>query len=83
MPGWDIAFSPRGAVALEVNVPPGFSINRQPTLGGLVGTRTFQLLAFHAARWLDSNEPRTSRWRPRRVAPARSDAAAEKAAAHL
>jgi hypothetical protein len=83
MPGWDIAFSPRGAVALEVNVPPGFSINRQPTLGGLVGTRTFQLLAFHAARWLDSNEPRTSRWRPRRVAPPRSDAAAEKAATHL
>lgn len=70
MPGWDIGFGSDGVVAVEGNDIPGISVNRQATFGGLVGTRAFALLAFHAAKWLDQNEPTTSRWRPPRVQPA-------------
>jgi hypothetical protein len=61
--GWDIAFTPHGPVLIEANVPPGISGKRQSAHGGLVGTRFLELLAFHARRWLDANEPPTSRWR--------------------
>jgi hypothetical protein len=70
MPGWDIGYDPYGAIAIEANDPPGFSPNRQATFGGLVGTRAFSLLAYHADRWLQCNEPEGSRWRPRREAGA-------------
>jgi len=63
MPGWDIAVSTDGAVAVEVNFPPGISTNRQATFGGMVGSRMLALLAFHANEWPQHNEPPTSRWR--------------------
>jgi len=63
LPGWDIAVAADGAVAIELNMVSGISINRQPQFGGLVGTRLFSLLAFHANEWLERNEPPTSRWR--------------------
>ena len=63
MPGWDIAVAADGAVAIELNMVGGISINRQPKFGGLAGTRLLSLLAFHANEWLERNEPPTSRWR--------------------
>jgi hypothetical protein len=61
--GWDIALTPAGPVITEANTPPGASMNRQGSFGGLVGTRLFALLAFHAWRWLEHNEAPDSRWR--------------------
>jgi hypothetical protein len=66
MPGWDIGFDTEGPVAVEGNETPRFSLNRQATFGGFVGTRAHALLAFHAERWLMANEPEGSRWRARR-----------------
>lgn len=63
MPGWDIGVAPDGLVAIELNTVGAVSINRQPELGGLIGTRLLALLAFHANQWLGRNEPPTSRWR--------------------
>jgi hypothetical protein len=67
MPGWDIGFDADGPIAVEGNETPRFSLNRQATFGGLVGTRALALLALQAERWLAANEPEGSRWR----APAR------------
>lgn len=61
--GWDIAFTPTGAVVVEANSPPAVSINRQGSFDGLVGTRMLSLLAFQARRWLEASEPPESRWR--------------------
>jgi hypothetical protein len=62
--GWDIGFTPAGPIVTEANVPPGVSLNRQSTFGGVVGTRFLQLVAFHCRAWLNANEPADSRWRP-------------------
>jgi hypothetical protein len=63
MPGWDIGFDKDGPVLVEGNRVSGISMNRQPLLGGVAGTRAFTLLAYHAKRWLEANEPERSRWR--------------------
>ena len=63
MPGWDIAFDKNGPIIIEGNGVSGISITRQPPFGGLVGTRTLTLLAYHASQWLERNEPERSRWR--------------------
>jgi len=63
MPGWDIGFDADGPIAVEGNETPRFSLNRQSTFGGLVGSRAHALLAFHAEKWLAANEPEGSRWR--------------------
>jgi hypothetical protein len=65
MPGWDIGFDESGAIAIEGNDTPGFSINRQALFDGLGGTRAFALLALRAGHWLECNEPQHSRWRAR------------------
>jgi hypothetical protein len=61
--GSDIAFTPRGPVVVEAHSCPEASINRQCSFDGLVGTRWFNLLAFHASQWLAKTEPPHSRWR--------------------
>ena len=63
MPGWDIGFDKNGPIAIEGNHVSGISLTRQPSFGGLVGTRTLTLLAYHANQWIERNEPERSRWR--------------------
>lgn len=63
MPGWDIGFDKNGPIAIEGNHVSGISMARQPPFGGLVGTRTLTLQAYHAGQWLERNEPVQSRRR--------------------
>ena len=63
--GWDVGYTPRGAVIVEFNVPPGITARSQDPTDGLVGTRFFKLLAWHANQWLIQTEPDNSRWRSR------------------
>jgi len=63
MPGWDIGFDVNGPIAIEGNHQSGISITRQPPFGGLIGTRTLTLMAYHANQWLERNEPEQSRRR--------------------
>jgi hypothetical protein len=60
--GWDIAWSSRGHVLLEANVPPGLQPTQQIAMGGFASSRFMQLLAFHAERWIDQTEPPNSRF---------------------
>jgi hypothetical protein len=63
MPGWDVGFDRAGPIAVEGNNTSAISINRQATFAGVAGTRTLALMAYHARRWLELNEPEHSRRR--------------------
>ena len=56
-------YDPDGAIAIECNIAPGYSINRQAMFGGFARMRACTLLAYHARRWLEENVPEGSRWR--------------------
>lgn len=57
MAGWDIAMSPTGPVALEINFPAGATARIQTPWHGFENTRYGRLLAHHARRWLTIMAP--------------------------
>jgi hypothetical protein len=62
MPGWDIGFDDKGAIAVEGNDTSSITIEEQALYGGLAKSRTLALLAYHAGCWLERNVPEKSRW---------------------
>lgn len=57
MVGWDIAMSPTGPIALEVNFPPAATARFQMTWNGFENARYGQILGHHARRWLATMAP--------------------------
>ncbi len=60
--GWDVAYTSRGHVILEANVPPGMQPSQQIVLGERALPRFVQLIGFHARRWLEATEAPGSRF---------------------
>lgn len=55
--GWDVAYTTRGHVILEANVPPGLQPSQQIVLGDRARRRFVELIGFHARQWLEASEP--------------------------
>lgn len=53
--GWDIAMTPDGPTAIEINFPPALSPRTQIVWGGLDHSRLGEILAWRARRWLARN----------------------------
>jgi hypothetical protein len=60
--GWDIAYTYRGHVLLEANVPPGMQPSQQIVLGNRARRRFVELFGFHARQLLEATEPPGSRF---------------------
>jgi hypothetical protein len=60
--GWDVAYTSRGPVILEANVPPGLQPSQQIAIGDRARRRFVELVGTHARQWLEATEPPGSRF---------------------